>query len=323
MQVVSAPLVKGKKVLLRLDIDVPIEDSSVTDDFRLVAGMPTLELCLENASKVIIMGHIGRPEGKKVEELSVAPIFNWLVEHGFKDELDSGKLQLLENLRFEKGEEEASVYYAKELAALGNFYVNEAFASHHKSASTTILPMLLPRAAGLQFSKEVLFLTEAKEHPIKPLVVIIGGEKVEDKLPAALALSKIAHKVLVGGKIAKELAASKTTLPENIMLADLTEDGEDLTPETVSEWATVISSAASVLWNGPLGLVENPKNNQTERIAQLVIESGAKSIIGGGDTIAYLNYLSDLTMFSFVSTGGGAMLKFLETGKLPTIEALK
>ncbi|MFA5932510.1 MAG: phosphoglycerate kinase [Microgenomates group bacterium] len=322
MQVVSAPLIKGKKVLLRLDIDVPIEDGRVVDDFRLVAGMPTLELCLESAAKVIVMGHIGRPNGKKVEELSVAPIFNWLVEHGFGDELDSGKLQLLENLRFEKGEEEASVYYAKELAALGNFYVNDAFASHHKAASTTILPMLLPHAAGLQFAKEIETLTEVRENPEKPLVVIIGGLKVDDKLPAALALSKVADQVLVGGKIIAELK-KRTDLPENLILADLTVDQEDITAETVSKWVPIISSAKMILWNGPLGKIEDSKNNQTGMIAEAVIASDAKSIIGGGDTIAYLNKLKDLSKISFVSTGGGAMLKFLETGTLPTIEALK
>jgi len=338
MQVVTAHLIKGKKVLLRLDIDVPIEDGRVVDDFRLLAGMPTLELCLESASKVIIMGHIGRPEGKKVEELSVAPVFDWLVEHGFGDELDSGKLQLLENLRFEKGEEEASIYYAKELAALGGFldsytpkaelsqmqsiYVNDAFASHHKAASTTILPMLLPHAAGLQFAKEAETLKEIRENPLKPLVAIIGGVKVDDKLPAALALSKVADQVLVGGKIASELK-NRTDLPENLILADLTVDQEDISAETVNIWAPIISSAASVLWNGPLGKVEDPKNNSSEKIAQLIIESNAKSIIGGGDTVGFLGKLGLLDRFGFVSTGGGAMLKFLETGTLPTIEALK
>jgi 3-phosphoglycerate kinase len=340
MQTVSPVLIHNKKVLLRLDIDVPLEQGTgdrlqVTDDFRLVKGMPTLELCLKHAKKVIIMGHIGRPEGHD-PELTVAPIYDWLEEHGFDDELESEKLKLLENLRFEKGEEEASIYFAKELASLGDFYINDAFASHHKSASTTVLPMLLPHCAGLQFAKEVETLTKVRDNPKKPLVVIIGGVKVEDKLPVALSLAKIADQVLVGGKIAGELSnvdrgapapatpdnSDFADLPVNLLLADLIATGEDITPETTAKWAEIIKEAKMIVWNGPLGLVEDPINDQTEKIAEAIINSGAETIIGGGDTVSYLDKLDLLYKFSFVSTGGGAMLKFLETGTLPTIQAL-
>lgn len=322
MEVVTKELIRNKRILLRLDIDVPIVDGRVADDFRLVAGMSTLELCLEHAKKVIIFGHLGRPNGQKVEELSVAPIYHWLVEHGFEGELNSGRLQLLENLRFDKGEEEADIYCAKELASFGNFFVNEAFAAYHKAASTTVLPLLLPHCAGLQFAKEVKALKRVREAPRRPLVAIIGGAKVEDKLPAVLALAKIADKVLVGGKIVSGLAGP-ADMPDNVLIADLAEDGKDIAAATVEKWAPIISSAGMIVWNGPLGYVEDPKNNQTEKIAQLVIESLVESIVGGGDTVSYLNSLGDIPMFSFVSTGGGAMLKFLVDGTLPSIEALK
>src|SRR3989344_891339 len=203
MEVVSAYLVKGKKVLLRLDIDVPIEDGKITDDFRLKAGLPTLRLCLENAEEVIVMGHIGRPEGREVAGLSIAPIYQWFKQNGFSNQLESGRLKLLENLRFEPGEEACDINYAKDLASLGNFFVNEAFASYHPAASTTILPTLLPHAAGLRFVAEVAKLTEIRNNPKVPFIGIIGGAKIEDKLPVINALAEKATAVLVGGKLAK------------------------------------------------------------------------------------------------------------------------
>lgn len=327
MQVATSQLIKDKKVLLRLDIDVPVIDGKVADDFRLKAGMPTLMLCLEHAREVIVMGHIGRPSGAD-PSLSVGPIYDWLGKELGKLGMFGvmgNKLKLLENLRFEKGEEDCDLEYAKQLASLGDFYVNEAFATHHPSASTTILPTLLPHCAGLHFAKELETLKEVREAPRRPLVVIIGGVKVEDKLPAVIQMAKIADKVLVGGKIAHELSAADTApydLPDNVYLANLREDGKDIKEETVQLWAPFISNAKMILWNGPMGYIEDPKYNQTERIAQLVIESGAESIVGGGDTVSYLDFLGDLPEFSFVSTGGGAMLEYLVKGTLPTIEVL-
>lgn len=321
MQVLTSELIKDKRVLLRLDIDVPIIDGMVGDEFRLEAGMPTLMLCLEHAREVIVMGHIGRPHGVD-PSLSVGPIYDWLVSQNLSSHLKSGKLKLLENLRFEEGEEKCDLEYAKELASLGDFFVNEAFASHHASASTTVLPTLLPHCAGLHFAEEVRVLRDVRENPKQPLIVIIGGAKIEDKLPAVIQMAKIADKVLVGGKIASELSAISHQLSDNIYLAKLRDDGKDIKEETVQLWAPFITRAKMLLWNGPMGLIEDPKYNQTEKIAQLVIESGAESIVGGGDTVSYLNFLGDLPEFSFVSTGGGAMLEFLVKGTLPTIEAL-
>ncbi len=334
MQVVTPELIKHKKVLLRLDLDVPLKDGKIMDDFRLKAGLPTLKMCLENAEEVIVMGHIGRPEGKMVPELSVKPIYEWLEGElgklGLEGEL-GGKLKILENLRFEEGEDNCDLDYAKELSALGDIYINEAFASYHESASTTVLPTLLPHFAGLRFFREVRELGEVRDNPKKPLVVIIGGAKVEDKLPVVEAMSKIADYVLVGGKIAGEVTRVKSLESDNILIADLNEEGTDVTAETLEKWKPIIQKAKMIVWNGPLGKIskacdseifEDPKNFQTHELANIIVQAGVETIIGGGDTIGYLGKLGLLERFGWVSTGGGAMLKFLETGTLPTIEAL-
>lgn len=321
MQTVTADLIKGKKVLLRLDIDVPIENGRVIDDFRLKAGLPTLRLCLENAEKVIILGHIGRPEGEDLN-FSVAPIYKWLIDQGFGEELNYQKIRLLENLRFDKGEEDCSPEYTKELAVLGNFYVNEAFASYHPAASTTVLPSLLPHAVGLRFIKEVMKLTEVRENPKKPFIAIMGGVKMEDKLPVIAVLAQSANAVLIGGKLAKIIHEESFNFPHNVLAGHLTEDGFDIAPETIAAWEPLIKGAKMIVWNGPLGKFEDPKNMGTKKIAQFVIESGAETIVGGGDIISALTEVGILDKISFVSVGGGAMLKFLADGTLPTIEAL-
>ncbi|MDO8618409.1 MAG: phosphoglycerate kinase [Candidatus Daviesbacteria bacterium] len=382
MQVVTPELIKDKKVLLRMDLDVPLVESSgksqesrivVADDFRLKAGLPTLKLCLESAEEVIIMGHIGRPQGFD-PELSVEPIYDWLEKQGLCSHLTSGKLKILENLRFEAGEsfdtaqdETAVSDYAKELAKLGDpsttstalstsslrtsVFVNEAFASYHPSASTTVLPTLLPHFAGLRFMEEVEVLTRVRNNPKHPFVAIIGGAKVDDKLPVVEALSKIADYVLVGGKLVSELAgpvaqqphptsststalsvraldgaprfAPPANLPDNVLIGELNEAGTDVTHETIEKWKPIIQKAKMIVWNGPMGKIEEPKNFQTHELANIIIQTEAETIVGGGDTIGYLGKLGLLERFSFVSTGGGAMLKFLETGTLPTIEVLK
>lgn len=322
MQVITPQFVQNKKVLLRLDLDVPLEKGRVADDFRLCAGMETLLVCLQHAKSTIIMGHIGRPNGREVEELSVAPIVDWL-EESLGDKGGWGKLKILENLRFESGEEGCSLEYARELVALGDVYVNEAFATYHPAASTTVLPKLLPSVAGLNFVREVRVLKEIRENPKKPLVAIIGGAKIEDKLPVALALSKIADAVFLGGKLPTEIKEKNISLPRNVLAGRLNTTGTDLTPETVQSWKNALINAQTIIWNGPLGLVEDPKNDQSKFLAELIIKSKAQTVVGGGDTIGYLGRLGLLGGFGFVSTGGGAMLKFLETGTLPTIEALE
>lgn len=328
MQVVSPQLIENKRILLRLDLDVPtsLENGKVVieDDTRLLAGMETLGLCLEFASSVTICGHLGRPGGKEDPKLSVGPIVDWL-EDGFGHiKLPVGKLHILENLRFEPGEDSSDMAFAKELASHGDFYVYEAFATHKPSASTTVVPTLLPHAAGLRFAQEVSELTQVRENPIKPLVVILGGAKVEDKMPVIKAMAGIADVVLVGGKLAVEIKEKGIEgLGPKVMVGKLNEDMFDISDETVGAWSKLISTAKEVVWNGPVGKFEDAKNRNTEKIAKAVIESGAKSIIGGGDTISALTQYGLVDQFTFVSTGGGAMLKLLADGTLPTIEALQ
>lgn len=337
MQVVSPELIENKRVLLRLDLDVPLREDNglivIEDDTRLLAGMETLGLCLEFASSVTICGHLGRPGGKEDLKLSVKPIVDWIEEGYGHIQLPAGKLHILENLRFEPGEDDSDMAFAKELASHGDFYVYEAFASHRPSASTTIVPTLLPHAAGLRFAKEVEELTQVRENPIRPLVVILGGAKVEDKMPVIQAMASKADVVLVGGKLAVEMKQSffpsETKekgidgLGANVMVGKLNEDGFDLADETVNAWGNLIKTAKEIVWNGPVGKFEDPKYNQSERIAKAIIDSGAKSIIGGGDTISAVTQYGLVNKFTFVSTGGGAMLKLLADGTLPTIEALK
>lgn len=323
MDVISEQKIAGKKVILRYDIDVPIVGGQIIEDFRLKAGLETLSLSLKHAQSMVIIGKIGRPQGRVVPELSVAPIYKWLEERGYGTDLVSGKLKLLENLRFEEGEEKADLDYAKSLAKYGDFYVNEAFASYHPEASTTVLPTLLPHAAGLRFAQEVQKLTEVRENPEKPFVVIMGGAKVADKLPVIKVLAEKADVVLVGGKLVAEIRQQNVDLPTNVMVAKMTEDGLDVADSTVLAWENVIRGAKEIVWNGPLGKVEDPKNTASKTIAHWVANSGAKSIIGGGDTITALQKWGMLDQFSFLSTGGGAMLKLLSDGTLPTIQALK
>ncbi len=330
MQIVTKEFVKGKKVLLRYDIDVALcsaQDKLVVgEDFKLKAGLPTLRLCLENASKVIIIGHLGRPDGRVVLEFSVKPIREWFKSQGYQGDLGSGKLTLLENLRFDSREETADLVYAKELASMGDCYINEAFSSYHQAASTTVLPTLLPHAAGLHFAQEVKALTGVRENPKKPFVVIMGGAKVKDKMPVINALAQKADAVLVGGKLAVEIREQNLTLPKNVMVGKLNEAGTDIAPETAESWSGLIKGAGMIVWNGPLGKFEDPGNAQSGKIARMVLDCRAEVVVGGGDTVSLLGSLGVLGEFKekgFVSVGGGAMLRFLTNGTLPTIEALQ
>lgn len=330
MQVVTQEFVKNKKVLLRYDIDVALRKSSdetkVAEDFKLKAGLETLNLCLENAKEVIIIGHIGRPEGKIVEELKVEPVKQWFVKQGFSASFESGKLKILENLRFDPREEAGDLDCAKELAGMGEAYVNEAFSSYRPAVSTTILPTLLPHAAGLRFAREVKVLGEVRDNPKKPFVAILGGAKVTDKLPVIEVLAGKADAVLVGGKLISEIREQNLNLAKNVMVGMLNQDGFDIAPQTSEAWSSLISKAAQIIWNGPLGKFEDLKNDQTQQVARMILDSDAEVIIGGGDSIAALSQaglLQKAEKVAFVSVGGGAMLKFLSDGTLPTIEALQ
>lgn len=321
MREIAAKDLHNKRVLLRMDLDVPIFDGKILEDFRLQAGLPTLELCLQNAASVVICGHIGRPKGQVVEDYSVAPIVNFLEAWYCDLELPAGRLHVLENLRFEKGEEDADLDFAKELAQYGDMYINEAFAAHHPAASTTVITKLLPSFAGLRFGYEVKVLTSVRDNPKKPLVAIVGGAKIEDKYPAIVNLSRFCDAVLVGGLLPTKIKEGSLPVPENVILGKMASSGIDIDSETIEAFKGVLKHAKQIIWAGPVGKYEEKEGNAgTLELAQAAIDSKAETIIGGGDSITALaKFLGD---FSFVSTGGGAMLKLLCDGTLPTITSL-
>ncbi len=355
MQIINSQIVSGKKVLLRYDIDVALEAGKIVEDFKLKAGLETLKSCITNASKVIIIGHLGRPfktaEDEKngnPEQLSAKPIQQWLSLHlegvsvDFAKTLEqanesNNKIVLLENIRFFHGEAPGAEYhatctskscdidFAHQLAALGEVYVNEAFSAHNPAASTTMVPTLLPHFAGLHFASEVETLLNVRNNPKKPYIGIMGGAKVKDKLPVITEMAKNADAVLVGGKLVHEIREQNINLPKNVLVGKLNEDGFDIAEETTSSWEGLISRAAMIVWNGPVGKFEDSKYNQTEKVAQMILESGAEIVIGGGDSVAALDQyglLEKAQEVAFVSVGGGAMLKLISDGTLPTIEAL-
>lgn len=319
MDVVSPDFVHRQKVLLRLDIDVPIKNGHILDDYRLRVALPTLQMCAKYADQVVIMGHVGRPEGQEDPELSVAPIHKWLEENGFAMELETGQMHLLENLRFEPGEDTCDPKFAHQLARLGDVYVNEAFSAHHPAASTTIVPRLLHHAAGLHFAKEVATLLGARHHPKRPLIAIVGGAKFEDKYQAVLGLAKFCDKVLVGGLLATKIREHHILAPANVVVG--TNEGVDLSHHTITHFIDQLGPANQVIWSGPVGKYEDPEGQRGNRaLAEVLVHSQAETIVGGGDTLAALEEYLD--KFSFVSVGGGAMLKLLIEGTLPTIEVL-
>lgn len=324
MRVLTPHFIAQKTVLLRLDLDVPLKKTAsgmaVAEDYRLRAALPTLYLCLQYASKVIVMGHIGRPKGEE-SDLSVAPVVDWL-DKEFPNDFPTDRLQVLENLRFEEGELSCSKEYAEELAKLGDCFVNEAFAAHHPAASTTILPTLIPSRAGFHFQHEVETLLDVRNNPKRPLVAIVGGAKIEDKYPAIQALSKLADTVLVGGKLSRDIVSQGLKVDNNVFLAKLNKEGVDISEADYEHFSGAIKGAKQIIWGGPLGKYEDPTGSKgTMRVAEAVIKSGAQTILGGGDSVAALSFYLD--KFDFVSTGGGAMLKLLSEGTLPTIKALQ
>lgn len=322
---ITPELVAGRRVILRYDIDVALREGQVVEDYKLKAGIPTLRLCLENADQVILMGHVGRPDGQVVEELRVAPIVDWFRNQGYSEDLGSGKLILLENLRFDPREEACDLGYAQELASKGDVYINEAFSAYRPAVSTTILPTLLPHGAGLRFAEEVRVLRGVRENPKKPFVAIMGGAKVGDKLPVIKVLAEKADTVLVGGKLVAEIRQQNIQLPANVLVGKLKEDGMDIAEETSDSWKSLLMGAKMIVWNGPLGKFEDSKYDQTEKVVGLILDSTAEVVIGGGDSVAALSQyglFEEAEKKAFVSVGGGAMLKLLADGTLPTIEVL-
>ena len=328
--------VKNKRVLVRCDFNVPLDEKgNILSDFRIKQTIPTIEYLIKKGAKVILMSHLGRPGGKAVENLRMNIVQNKLMEHldlsifkapdcigpeieKWSKEMQPGEILLLENLRFHKEEEENNENFAKELAKLGDTYINDAFGACHRAhASIVGAPKFLPSGAGLLLEKEIKTLTKLSNNPERPLLAIIGGGKVETKAKLIKKLSEFADCILVNSLIGK--VSEKVIAP-----VDGVGQGKDIGIKTIKIYQEKIISAKTIFWNGPLGLIEEEEFSQgTAEIAKAIAASQAFSVVGGGETVEFIAKLGLTEKFGHVSTGGGAMLAFLSGEKLPGLEALE
>ncbi len=378
--------VKSKKVLVRVDFNVPLKEGQVGDDTRIRAALPTIEFLLQQGAAVILCSHLGRPKGAADPKYSLRPVAEHLSALlkkpvafaedciGLSAEkaaaaLKAGEILLLENTRFHDGEEKNDPQMAKQLAALANIFVNDAFGSAHRAhASTEGVAHFLPAVAGFLLEKEIRYLGEAIEEPERPFVAILGGAKISDKIGVIRNLLTKADQILIGGGMANtfykaqgypvgdslvqdealDLARNllkeggdKLRLPVDVVIADRFEDGArkkdipmgpvpdgwrilDIGPESIANYSKVIAGAKTVLWNGPMGVFEFPDFAVgTFEIAKAVANSGATSIIGGGESVAAIQQSGLAQSITHISTGGGASLEMLEGLQLPGLAALQ
>jgi phosphoglycerate kinase len=377
--------VKGKRVLVRVDYNVPIKDGKVSDDTRIVAAMPTLKYLLDHGAAVILCSHLGRPKGAPDPQYSLRPVADHLssllgkpvtfaedcigpAAEKAAQALKPGEVLLLENTRFHAGETKNDPEMARQLAALADVYVNDAFGSAHRAhASTEGVAHYLPAVAGFLMEKEIKYLGQAIADPKQPFIAILGGAKVSDKIGVIRNLLQKADQILIGGGMAntffkaqgypvgdslaeddvldtaRELLKEGKTrlrLPVDVVIADAFDDGAhsktmpmgpvpdgwrilDIGPETVSAYRKIVHGAGTIVWNGPMGVFEFPNFAKgTFAMAQAVAESGAISIVGGGDSVAAINESGLSDHITHISTGGGASLEMLEGITLPGLAAL-
>ncbi|MEZ4087033.1 MAG: phosphoglycerate kinase [Candidatus Gracilibacteria bacterium] len=382
--------VDNKKVLIRVDFNVPLENGQVSDDTRIKATLPTLQHLIDNRAKIIIITHLGRPEGKVVEELRLDPVAKKLAELLGKEvkkvndcigpevesaieELQPGHLLLLENVRFHAEETDNSEEFSKKLAALADLMVIDSFGTAHRAhASTYGAAKLLPAYGGFLIEKEIQALSQVMHDVERPLTIIMGGAKIETKIGIMRKFVSQADHFLVGGGlgntflaaegfdvgeslyeedkkgVAQEILLEAEALkdqfhiPTDVVVADeVKEDAKkldipaedvmgdmkilDIGINTIKKFEEVIAKSKTIVWNGPLGLFEmDAFSRGTRHIAIAVANSEAKTIIGGGDTIdAIKDFGIELEKYDHVSTGGGAMLQFLEGEELPGIEVIR
>lgn len=382
--------VKGKRVLVRVDFNVPLDaERNITDDTRIRAALPTVKYLLERGARVILASHLGRPKGQRKEEFNLAPVARRLEEllgqpveklddcvgpqvearvRAMKD----GDVILLENLRFHQEEEANDEGFAKSLASLADTYVNDAFgAAHRAHASTAGVAGFVPGVAGFLMEKEIEVMGKALFAPERPFVAILGGAKVKDKVGVISNLIEKVDSLIVGGGMAytflkaKGLEIGKSIvdeekldlarqlmekakakgvkflLPVDVVVADrFAEDADvkvvevseipsdwqalDIGPKTTEAFAREIAEAKTVVWNGPMGVFEmKPFAEGTRGVAKALADSGAVTIVGGGDSAAAILEMGFADKMTHVSTGGGASLEFLEGKVLPGVAALK
>jgi phosphoglycerate kinase len=329
--------VAGKRVLVRVDFNVPLEGGRVADDTRIRASLPTIELLLgRDASEVVLCSHLGRPKGED-PAYSMKPV----AEH-LRTFVDDDRVRVLENTRFHPGETTNDPEFARELAANGDLFVNDAFgAAHRAHASTVGVAQLLPAYAGLLLERELEELGSLLESPERPFVAVLGGAKVEDKIGVLRALGERADTILVGGKMAEEVEpAGKIELPVDVVAAEAFEPdatakvvpaddvpdgwlGLDIGPETRRAFARRINEAKTVFWNGPMGVFEWPRFGEgTKAVAEAVAAADAHTVVGGGDSVRAVRELGLAEQIGWISTGGGAALEFLEGKELPGVAVI-
>ena len=333
--------VAGKRVLVRADLNVPLENGSVADDTRIRASLPTLELLLERgAAEVVVCSHLGRPQDED-PAFSMKP-----VEARLRELLPEKRIQVLENTRFNPGETKNDYAFARELAEGRDLYVNDAFGSAHRAhASTDAVAHLLPAYAGLLLERELEELGQLLGDVERPFVLISGGAKVDDKLGVLRNLGGRADEVLIGGKMAEQIRDEnpldfEVELPSDVVAtAEFAEDAEakvvpygelpegwlglDIGPETRESFAARIANAKTVFWNGPMGVFEWPRFAEgTKAVAEAVAHADAYTVVGGADSVRALTELGLADEVDWASTGGGAALELLEGKELPGVAAI-
>ncbi len=386
--------VKGKKVLVRCDFNVPMKDGKITDDIRIVEALPTIKKLMADGGRVILCSHLGKPKGTVKPELSLAPVAVRLSEllgvnvvfaaddtvvgenaKKAADALQDGDVMLLENTRFRPEEEKNVDTFSQELASLAEVFVNDAFGTAHRAhcSNVGVTKYMKTNVVGYLMQKEIRFLGDAVEKPERPFVAILGGAKISDKLKVIDNLLEKCDTLIIGGGMAytfvkamgyetgtslvddekvaycaEMIEKAKTLgkellLPVDTVIADAFPDpidaeipvqvvpsnaipadkmGLDIGPETAKLFASRVAQARTAVWNGPMGVFENPiLAKGTFAVAQALADSEATSIIGGGDSAAAVNQLGFADKITHISTGGGASLEYLEGKELPGVAA--
>jgi phosphoglycerate kinase len=333
--------IAGRRVLVRSDLNVPLEDGEVADDTRIRASLPTLRYLLDGgAAHVAVCSHLGRPKGRD-RAFAMTPVAARLHEL-----LPDERIEVLENTRFDPGETTNDPESARRLAVGRELFVNDAFGSAHRAhASTEGVAHLLPAYAGLLLERELEMLGRLLGEVERPFVLVAGGAKVEDKLGVLVSLGRRADHVCIGGKMAEELRGEdrlpyEAELPADVVAAaafeedaestiapydDLPEGwlGLDIGPATRERFATIVRSARTVFWNGPMGVFEWPRFGAgTKAVAEAVAAVDGFTVVGGGDSVRALHELELAERVSWVSTGGGASLELLEGKELPGVAAI-